>query len=102
MPDYVWNKLHVNTIGNTAAVKIAAVDDKAFVYQKTSDLSNWQFSALQLSNVTEYNKISYSLSPDFKGVVKVNLNNNKSNFTIGAKKSLFIGTSNGLLRIISE
>lgn len=100
--DYEWNKLHVKTLCNTAAIKISSADEQAYIYENGTDAAKWQFSAIKLNNATEYNKIPYSLSPDFKGVLKVNLNNNNSNFTIGTKHSLFIGTSNGLMRIVSE
>ena len=84
------------------AIKISSADEQAYIYENGTDVTKWQFSAIKLNNATEYNKIPYSISPDFKSVVKVNLSNNKSNFTIGIKHSMFIGTTNGLLRIISE
>ncbi|MFN8283507.1 MAG: hypothetical protein U0U67_09855 [Chitinophagales bacterium] len=100
--DYEWNKLHVNTLCNTASVKISGADEQAYIYENGTDAAKWQFTAIKLNAASEYNKIVYSLSPDFKGVAKFNLNNNKSNFVFGSKHSMFIGTTNGLLRIMSE
>ena len=100
--DYEWNKLNVNTLCNTASIKISSADEKAFIYQNVDNSTNWQISAITLNKATEFNKINYSLLPIFDKSAKINLNNSKSNFTIGARKNLFIGTSNGLLRIVSE
>jgi hypothetical protein len=75
------------------------------VYQSTEEnQKSFQFSAIVINKVDKFYPIKYSLQPDFSMVKnkKFNLNNNGSNYTFGPKKSVFIGTSYGLLKIISE
>jgi len=102
--DLDWNRLQVSTLANTATPKISSSDEKTFVYQQTEDAKAWQLTAIAVNKADKFNPIAYSLKPDFSvaGKKKLNLNNNQSNYTIGAKKSIFIGTSSGLLRIVSE
>lgn len=103
--DLDWNRLQTNTLCNTAALKIALNDTKTMVYQSTEEnQKSFQFSAIVINKADKFYPIKYSLQPDFSMVKnkKFNLNNNGSNYTFGPKKSLFIGTSYGLLKIISE
>lgn len=102
--DLDWNRLHENTLCNTATPKISTVDNKIVVYQQTEDKNNWQLSTIKLNTADKINPITYSLQPDFSDIKlkKFNLNNNQSSYTFGPKKSIFIGTSYGLLKVISE
>jgi hypothetical protein len=98
--DYDWTKLQYSTISNTAFSKISNPDQRAYLYHKGT--GNWQVSSISLYKADIAYPILYSLQPDFTGVLKTDLNNYRSNFTIGPKKSLFVGTASGLLRIMSE
>ncbi len=99
---YSWNKLQYKTVANTASPKIASTDDNMYIYHQPTGTTGFQVSAISLSKANKINPVMYALKPDFKGVVKANLNNFKSNYTFGPKKSILIGTVNGLLRIMSE
>lgn len=100
--DFDWNKLHYYTPANTAVPKISAADERVYIYHKTEEAKEWQVSGISLNKADKFNPILFSLQPDFKGVVKTDLNNLRSNFTFGPNKSLYIGTSGGLMRIQSE
>jgi hypothetical protein len=98
--DYVWNDVQENNISNTAAVKIAS-NEKVYLYHQ-NEAGNWQVSAVRTDKADRFNPLEYSLSPDFKGIIKNPLNNYFGNYTFGPHKSVYTGTGAGLLRVISE
>lgn len=103
--DLDWNRLQVNTLSNTATPKIASNDDKTLVYQQADEEGKtFQLSAITINKVDKFNPTAYTLKPDFTSIKnkKLNINNQGSNYTFGPKKSVFIGTINGLMRITSE
>ena len=100
MKDYVWNQLQKHTTSNTAAIKTAA-GGKIYLYHQTPE-NQWQVSAIRTDKADHSHPIQFSLLPDFKGILEKSTGNFLSNYTFGPKKSLYIGTQSGILRIVTE
>lgn len=100
MKDYEWNQLQKHTTSNTAAIKTAA-GGKIYLYHQTPE-NQWQVSAIRTDKADHSHPIQFSLLPDFKNILKTSTGNFLSNYTFGPKKSLYIGTQSGILRIVTE
>lgn len=98
--DYVWNKNQANTPTNSAAPKISVTDNKVYVYHNNE--GQWEISAIRLDKTDSGYPLQFSLIPDFQNIGKTNIANYKNNFTFGPKKTIFVGTKTGLLRIATE
>lgn len=100
--DYDWNKLQQSALSNTAAPKFSDSGANVYLYHQPDTHKEWQLSSISVDKASAANPFRFSLQPDFKGVVKVVLDNYMSNFSFGPGKSALVGTSGGLLRIASE